>query len=212
MKNKKLPRAFYNRPTLEVAVDLLGKILIYEKNGVRLGGRLVEVEAYIGEDDPACHAFRGLTPRNEIMYGDPGYLYVYFTYGNHYMLNIVTERKGFPAAVLLRGLEPLFGIDEMLKNRGVDILNEIASGPGKMAQALGITTEHKVEDLVGQRIYLIDDGFGVGEIWRSPRIGLSDGRDKLWRFYLAENPHVTRMTSYVKAGANRLRLNKTTKK
>lgn len=190
----------------------MGKILIYEKNGVRLGGRLVEVEAYIGEDDPACHAFRGLTPRNEIMYGDPGYLYVYFTYGNHYMLNIVTERKGFPAAVLLRGLEPLFGIDEMLKNRGVDILNEIASGPGKMAQALGITTEHKGEDLVGQRIYLIDDGFGVGEIWRSPRIGLSDGRDKLWRFYLPDNPHVTRMTSYVKAGANRLRLNKMTKK
>lgn len=143
MKTSKLKRSFYNRPTLDVAIGLLGKVLIYNVHGVKFGGRLVEVEAYIGEDDPACHAFIGMTPRNEIMYGQAGMLYVYFTYGNHYMLNIVTEKKGFPAAVLLRGLEPLFGIDRMKANRGVEKLTEIASGPGKMAKALGLTTEHK---------------------------------------------------------------------
>ncbi len=205
MKPKKLTRAFYNRPTLEVAVDLLGKIFVCEKDGIRLGGRLVEVEAYIGEDDPACHAFRGKTPRNAIMYGEPGYLYVYFTYGNHYMLNIVTERKGFPAAVLLRGMEPLYGIEFMKNNRGVKKLFEIASGPGKMAKALGITTAQKGADLTGTHIYLLDDKSEIGEIWQSPRIGLTEGRDKLWRFYLPDSPHVSKMISYVKAGATQLK-------
>jgi DNA-3-methyladenine glycosylase len=207
MEPNKLSRDFYNRPTLQVAVELLGKILIFEKDGKRVGGRLVEVEAYIGEDDPACHACRGQTPRNAIMYGDPGFLYVYFTYGNHFMLNIVTERKGYPAAVLLRGMEPLYGIDVMIENRPVTKPTDIASGPGKLAKALGITTAHKGEDLVRDRIYLIDDGFKVGEIWQSPRIGLSDGRDKLWRFYYNDNPHVSRMSSYVKAKAEKIDLN-----
>lgn len=184
---------------------MLGKIFIYENEGTRLGGRLVEVEAYIGEDDPACHAYRGRTARNEIMYGEPGYLYVYFTYGNHYMLNIVTERKGFPAAVLLRGMEPLFGIDLMKNNRGVKKLSEIASGPGKMAKALGITTAQKGEDLTGTHIFLLDDKPEIGEIWQSPRIGLTEGCDKLWRFYLPDNPHVSKMISYVKTGAVRFR-------
>jgi len=204
-KQIRIPRDFYDRPTLQVAVDLLGKILIYEHDGIRLGGRLVEVEAYIGEDDPACHAYRGRTPRNAIMYGDPGFLYVYFTYGNHYMLNIVTERKGFPAAVLLRGMEPLYGIDIMMENRGVIKPIDIASGPGKMAKALGITTAQKGEDLTSKRIYLLDDKQEVGEIWQSPRIGLSDGRDKSWRFYLPDNPNVSKMKSYVKAGATKLK-------
>jgi DNA-3-methyladenine glycosylase len=206
MKPKKLSREFYNRPTLEVAIDLLGKILVREVNGLSMGGRLVEVEAYIGEDDPGCHACRGMTPRNEIMYGDPGYLYVYFTYGNHYMLNIVTERKGFPAAVLLRGMEPLYGIEFMKNNRGVNKLSEIASGPGKMAKALGITTAQKGEDLTGKHIYLLDDKMEISEIWQSPRIGLTDGRDKLWRFFLPDNPYVSKMSSYVKKGATKLKL------
>ncbi len=206
MKPKKLSREFYNRPTLEVAIDLLGKILVREINGLSLGGRLVEVEAYIGEDDPGCHACRGMTPRNEIMYGEPGYLYVYFTYGNHYMLNIVTERKGFPAAVLLRGMEPMYGVDIMMKNRGVEQITDIASGPGKMAKALGITTAQKGEDLTGKHIYLLDDKMEISEIWQSPRIGLTDGRDKLWRFFLPDNPYVSKMSSYVKKGATKLKL------
>jgi DNA-3-methyladenine glycosylase len=206
MKPKKLSREFYNRPTLEVAIDLLGKILVREVNGLSMGGRLVEVEAYIGEDDPGCHACRGMTPRNEIMYGEPGYLYVYFTYGNHYMLNIVTERKGFPAAVLLRGMEPMYGVDIMMKNRGVEQITDIASGPGKMAKALGITTAQKGEDLTGKHIYLLDDKMEISEIWQSPRIGLTDGRDKLWRFFLPDNPYVSKMSSYVKKGATKLKL------
>jgi DNA-3-methyladenine glycosylase len=201
MKLSKLHREFYNRPTLQVAIELLGKILIYENDGQKLGGRLVEVEAYISENDPACHACRGKTPRNEIMYGDPGYLYVYFTYGNHHMLNIVTEKQGFPAAVLLRGMEPLYGINQMIKNRSAEKLTEIASGPGKMAQALGITTEQKGLDVTGSRFYIADDKSATGQIWQSPRIGLTDGKDKLWRFYFADSPHVSKMPVYARAAA-----------
>lgn len=191
-----------------MAIELLGKILIFDNDGQRLGGRLAEVEAYIGEDDPACHACRGQTPRNAIMYGDPGFLYVYFTYGNHFMLNIVTEKWGFPAAVLLRGIEPLFGIDQMMKNRGVDKITEIASGPGKMAKALGITTAQKGLDVTGKKFYLADDKSAIGQIWQSPRIGLTDGKDKLWRFYYADCPHVSKMPLYARAAASPIDISK----
>ena len=199
MKQTKLKRSFYDRPTLEVAVDLLGKLLIYEGNGVKLGGRLVEVEAYIGEDDPACHAKCGKTGRNAIMYGKPGYLYVYFTYGNHYMLNIVTESEGFPAAVLLRGMEPVYGLKRMIKNRQAQKYTEIASGPGKMAQALGITTDHKGLDLAGWQMYLLDDGVRYDDIRQSSRIGIGDnGADKLWRFYVGDNQHVSKAVKTIR--------------
>jgi DNA-3-methyladenine glycosylase len=205
MKPKKLSRDFI------IARPWRWPLICWEDFGARnqriiTGGRLVEVEAYIGEDDPGCHACRGMTPRNEIMYGEPGYLYVYFTYGNHYMLNIVTERKGIPAAVLLRGMEPMYGVDIMMKNRGVEQITDIASGPGKMAKALGITTAQKGEDLTGKHIYLLDDKMEISEIWQSPRIGLTDGRDKLWRFFLPDNPYVSKMSSYVKKGATKLKL------
>ncbi|MCD6162225.1 MAG: DNA-3-methyladenine glycosylase [candidate division Zixibacteria bacterium] len=202
MKTSKLNRSFYKRPTLEAAVNLLGKILIYNINGEQLGGRLVELEAYIGEDDPACHACRGMTPRNEIMYGNAGYLYVYFTYGNHYMLNIVTERKGFPAAVLIRGLEPLYGIEAMKRNRGVKKLSDVSSGPGKLAKALNITTAQKGLDVAGNTIYVLDDKKHIDNIWHSTRIGIGDnGADKKWRFYINGNPHVSKMARYVKETA-----------
>ncbi|MCP4580452.1 MAG: DNA-3-methyladenine glycosylase [candidate division Zixibacteria bacterium] len=202
MKTIKLKRSFYNRPTLDVARDLLGKILICQNDSVKLGGRLVELEAYIGEDDPACHACRGRTPRNEIMYGPPGFLYVYFTYGNHYMLNFVTEGKGFPAAVLIRGLEPLYSVETMKQNRGVEVLTKIASGPGKLAKALGVTTDQKGLDLTGNEIFVIDDKSSIGEIWCSSRIGIGDnGTDKLWRFYLKDSPHVSKMSKQVRESA-----------
>jgi len=207
MKPTKLKRSFYNRPTLDVAVDLLGKILIYENNSVKLGGRLVELEAYIGEDDPACHACRGKTPRNAIMYGPAGFLYVYFTYGNHYMLNIVTEKEGFPAAVLIRGLEPLYGIEIMKRNRDTDKSTEIASGPGKLAKALAVTIKQKGLDLTGNDIYVIDDNILPSEIWRSSRIGIGEnGADKLWRFYIKKNTHVSKMSKQVKESAEAFRL------
>lgn len=199
MKAVKLKRSFYARPTRTVAAELLGKILIYMGNGRKLGGRLVEVEAYIGEDDPACHACRGMTPRNEIMYGDPGYLYVYFTYGNHYMLNFVTEDKGYPAAVLLRGLEPLYGVEQMMVNRGIEEYTNIASGPGKMAKALAITTEQKGLDLTKNEIFVVNDGWQPEKIWCSSRIGIGDnGIDKLWRFFINGNSHVSQANKQVK--------------
>ena len=193
-----MKRSFYNRPTLEVAVDLLGKMLICNCNGEKLGGRLVELEAYIGQDDPACHASNGKTPRNEIMYGKAGFLYVYFTYGNHYMLNIVTERAGFPAAVLLRGLEPIYGIETMMKNRSVEQLTAVSSGPGKLAKALGITTKQNGLDVTSDIITVIDDKKQPGDIWCSSRIGIGDnGADKLWRFYIKDNPHVSKASGKV---------------
>jgi DNA-3-methyladenine glycosylase len=204
MKPSKLKSSFYNRPTLDVAVDLLGKLLIYQSGRTRLGGRLVEVEAYIGEADPACHASVGKTPRNAIMYGPAGYLYVYFTYGNHFMLNIVTEKESFPAAILLRGLEPIVGVKQMMANRSVEKLTEIASGPGKLAKALGITTGQKGLDVAGSRFYLLDDKTPAGKVWCSPRIGLTDGKDKLWRFFIKDNPHVSKGAAYVNQGARPL--------
>src|SRR5499433_31774 len=114
----KLPRDFYDRPTLDVARDLIGKVLVHERRGVRTSGIIVEVEAYIGESDPACHAAPGPTKRNAPLYGPPGFAYVYLNYGIHWLVNVVTERKGSPAAVLLRALEPLEGLDAMQRRRG----------------------------------------------------------------------------------------------
>jgi DNA-3-methyladenine glycosylase len=206
MKITKLKRAFYDRPTLQVAGDLLGKLFVHEEDGLITGGRLAEVEAYIGEDDPACHASCGKTPRNEIMYGKPGFLYVYFTYGNHYLANIVTEQEGFPAAVLIRALEPVLGIDIMKKRRNVEKLEAIASGPGKLAQALAITTEQKGLDLTGSVVYILDDGKNAGNICCSKRIGIGEnGGDRLWRLYIESNAHVSKAPGYIKKSAKPFR-------
>lgn len=212
MRTRKLKRSFFARPTLQVAPELLGKTLVYhDSHGRKLEGKLVEVEAYIGEDDPACHASVGRTPRNDIMYGPPGFLYVYFTYGNHYMLNFVTECKGFPAAVLIRGMEPLIGIETMLKNRGVTDVREVGSGPGKLAKALGVTTRQKGLDLTGDRIFLLEAKQAESRIWRSPRIGIGDhGADKLWRFYLEDNSHVSRAAKKIRESAKIYRFPKST--
>jgi len=190
---KTLPRKFYSRNTIDVAISLLGCHFISRVDGRKLGGMIVETEVYRGQDDPACHAFGGRTPRNAIMYGDPGFLYVYFTYGNHFMLNVVTERHGFPAAVLLRALEPIYDIEEMARRRNTpDILN-ISSGPGKLARALGITTKHYGVDLTKPQIYIEGPSAQHHHILASPRIGVGDrGAEKLWRFFIADNPHVSK--------------------
>jgi DNA-3-methyladenine glycosylase len=196
---RKLPAKFYNRPTIEVAIDLLGCRLVSNVDGVKTGGIIVETEAYIGEDDPACHAFRGPTKRNRIMYGPPGYLYVYFTYGNHFMANIVTEKKGFPAAVLLRGLEPLHNIDTMYRRRATDDITNISSGPGKLTKALGLTTEHNGADLRGNAVLVTGPSDNKDRIMTSPRIGIGQGgSDKLWRFFLGSNSHVSRGSAFNK--------------
>jgi len=190
---RRLPGKFYNRPTIEVAIDLLGCRLISNIGGIKTGGIIVETEAYIGEDDPACHAFRGQTKRNRIMYGPAGFLYVYFTYGNHYMANIVTENEGFPAAVLLRGLEPLYNIEKMSKRRRTKDQTNISSGPGKLTKALGLNTEHNGSDLRGDTVFVSGPSENTGRIMASPRIGIGQGgSEKLWRFFLDDNPHVSR--------------------
>jgi DNA-3-methyladenine glycosylase len=175
----RLPRSFFNRPTLEVAQDLLGKILVVGKTS----GRINEVEAYIGEGDPACHAARGKTERNKVMYGRPGHLYVYFTYGMYHCANIVTEREDFPAAVLLRSVQPLKGVDLMERRRGKK--GHLADGPGKICIALGLGKKsHNGIDLCGQgENFVMDDGFRPSRIKKGRRIGISAGKDKWWRYY-----------------------------
>lgn len=187
-----LPRKFYNRPTIDVAIDLLGCHIIREKNGRRTGGMIVETEAYIGEDDPACHAASGMTPRNRIMYGPPGHLYVYFTYGNHFMLNVVTEREGFPSAVLLRGIEPVYNIESMARRRGVRNIRDIGSGPGKLAAALAVTGKENGADLLHPPVSIKGPSNSEFTIMASPRIGIGDrGPERLWRFYIDGNLGVT---------------------
>ena len=194
---RKLPRKFYNRPTIEVAIDLLGCRLVSNIGAIKTGGIIVETEAYIGEDDPACHAFRGQTKRNRVMYGPAGFLYVYFTYGNHYMANIVSEIEGYPAAVLLRGLEPLYNIKTMSGRRKTEDQTNISSGPGKLTRALGMTTGHNGADLRGDLVFVSGPSENTGRIMASPRIGIGQrGNEKLWRFYLDGCRHVSGGSSF----------------
>lgn len=184
-----LERTFYSRSSLAVARDLIGKTLVRNLGRGRfLRGIIVETEAYGGLKDPASHAYGGMTRRNEAMFGEAGYAYVYFTYGFHHCLNVVTGSKGDAQAVLLRALEPVEGIDIMRRFRGIpaDSLADIASGPGKICQAFAIDlTLNKVD--VTRRdspIFLeTERQFQKRKILRSPRIGITSAREKKWRFY-----------------------------
>jgi len=200
----KLPRAFYNRPTLDVARDLLGKILVHNRRGVRTSGIIVEVEAYIGESDPACHAAPGPTARNAPLYGRPGIAYVYLNYGIHPLVNAVTESKGSPAAVLIRALEPLEGVDVMRRRRARRTkgrrtrrrselsLHDLCRGPGNLTMAMGITLAQNKEDLCGTRLFIEDRGLPpADEIVWGPRIGIRVGTEREWRAYVREHPSVT---------------------
>jgi DNA-3-methyladenine glycosylase len=166
-----LPREFYNHPTLTVARELIGARLVRILDGVKLVGLITETEAYIGEEDLGCHAKAGRTPRTQVMYGPPGYAYVYFTYGNHWMLNAVTERKDFPAAVLIRAIQPIEGVEIMSARRnGRDTF-----GPGKLTQAIGITKSENAVDLTeaGNGLW-IEAGVSVPDksVTIGPRVGL----------------------------------------
>jgi DNA-3-methyladenine glycosylase len=189
---RKLPRKFYNRPTLKVAKELLGKYLVVQKNGTMLSGKIVETEAYIGFNDSASHAYRGITGRNKIMFGAPGYAYVYFTYGRYHCLNFVTERNGYPAAVLIRALEPEQGIGTMKRRRKTEVIENLASGPGKLCQALGIDRSLCGTDLCSEVIYVEDRGGSAEKIFSANRIGVKEGKQKKWRFYIKDNRFVSR--------------------
>jgi DNA-3-methyladenine glycosylase len=200
----KPPRAFYDRPTLAVARDLLGLVLVHNRRGVLTSGVIVEVEAYIGETDPACHAAPGPTRRNEPLYGAPGHAYVYLNYGIHCLVNVVTEAHGSPAAVLIRALDPLEGIDVMRRRRARAMKgrralpnarslpqHEICRGPGNLTMAMGITLGENALDLLGDRLYIDDRGIEVARVAWGPRIGIRVGTETPWRAWITDHPAVS---------------------
>ncbi len=190
---RRLGRRFYERNTLEVAPQLLGKLLVRRVDGWELVGRIVEVEAYRGRDDPASHASRGMTPRNQVMFREGGLAYVYFTYGNHYLFNVTTEPRGRPGAVLVRALEPIAGVEYMMRNRGTRDPRLLTSGPGRLTKALKIDKRLNGIDLTtSDELFIADDGYVVERVARSPRIGVSGGTRRKWRFYVEGNPYVSR--------------------
>lgn len=192
MKFTKLKRSFYNRPTLDVAEEILGKFIVFSSPLGKLSARIVEVEAYIGQDDPACHASRGLTKRNRPMFGPAGFSYIYLIYGMYHCLNFVTEPKDNPAAILLRAAEPDEGRDLMLQFSGKASSNGLLSGPGKFCRAFGLSAKQNELDLTSDLIYIEDRKMKVKNIQRSPRIGISVGQDLLWRFYDADSTAVSK--------------------
>ncbi len=194
-----LPREFYRRDAHAVAKELLGKLLVRRWRGQVLVGRITETESYVGPDDLACHASRGRTPRTEVMFGDAGHAYVYLIYGMYEMLNVVAEEPGFPAAILIRALEPLAGIGSMQRARKSKSTANLTTGPGKLCQALRITRALNGEDLTrSSRLFVAADDYPVDlqrDLAVTPRIGIDYAEhcaDYLWRYYLRENPYVSR--------------------
>jgi len=200
-----LPRSFYIRPTLTVAEELLGKVLVHRTPGRVAAGMIVETEAYIGEDDPACHAATGPTRRNAPLYGPPGLAYVYLNYGIHCLVNAVTEAEGHPAAVLIRALHPLDGIAVMRERRapgGRDVgERDLCRGPGNLTRALDITLADNLRDLVSSRLVIEDRGFGAGGVSWGPRIGIRVGTDRPWRCWITDHPAVSGRRAQRRAGA-----------
>jgi DNA-3-methyladenine glycosylase len=199
-----LSREFYDRPTLDVARDLVGKVLVHRRRGVRTSGVIVEVEAYIGESDPACHAAPGRTRRNEPLYGPPGFAYVYLNYGIHALVNAVTESSGSAAAVLIRALEPLDGIPTMRRRRARPMKgrrgrpavaiedHDLCRGPGNLTMAMGITLRENELDLCGSRLFVEhQDARGTARIVWGPRIGIRVGTERPWRACLEGHPSVS---------------------
>ncbi len=185
-----LSRRFFMRDTVQVAKALLGHSIVHETPAGRLVGRIVEVEAYRGPRDPASHAYH-VTPRSRIMWGLPGVAYVYFTYGNHYCMNVVTERKGTAGAVLLRALEPVEGLHLMRANRNVES-DRLLQGPGRLTQAMGIGPEHNGVDLTRPPLYLARGRARPAPIAAGPRIGIRVATTRPWRFYIRGNRFVSR--------------------
>ena len=190
--NKKLSQSFLQKPTLDVAQALLGKYLVVRLGKNILAGKIVETEAYIGEDDLACHASKGRTPRTEMLYQKAGTAYVYLVYGMYHCFNIVTEHADFPSAVLIRAVEPTEGIEEMQKRRRQKALHNLASGPGKLCMALGITKRINGKTVLGSALYIEDRGEIVPQkdIIKAKRVGVDYAKhckDYRWRFYIKGN-------------------------
>jgi len=199
----KLPVEFYSRDTITVAKDLLGKLLVRNINGNKLIGKIVEVEAYLGPIDKACHSYNfKRTQRNEVMYGPPGIAYVYFIYGMYYCLNFVTEKEGIPCAVLIRALEPIEGLDTMALNRFGKTYSELTksqrknltNGPGKLCRTFNIDKSLNGHSLLSDEIYVLDN-LEDFEIVADKRIGIDyaeEAKDYEWRFFIKGNPYVSK--------------------
>lgn len=206
---RKLPSDFYEPPTLELARQLLGKTLVCvppdEGEAGATAGVIVEGEAYIGLDDPASHAFGGRTRRNELMWGAAGFAYVYFTYGNHWMFNVVSEEHGYPAAVLVRAIQPAFGLEVMRERRGLHLLKgktedrHLTNGPGKLCRAMLIDGRLNGQSLQGPHLFLAETPPVITlpsfEVVETTRIGISRGKELPWRFYVKGNMYVSKVES-----------------
>lgn len=200
MTESVLQREFYVRPTLKVAHDLIGAVLVHESHRGTTAGMIVEVEAYIGEQDPACHAAIGFSSRNAPLYGPPGRAYVYLNYGVHHLFNVVTEPEGMPSAVLIRSLEPLKGLN-LMRDRRVGCKSDsktriqdtqLCCGPGNLTKAMGIDLKENRADLSGDRLFVqtLENTSQRSVLW-SRRVGIRVGVDSLWRCYIAQNQYVS---------------------
>jgi DNA-3-methyladenine glycosylase len=191
-----LSRDFFRRDTVKVAEEMLGSSLVRVRGRTVMVGRIVEVEAYRGSDDPASHAFRGMTARNEPMFGEPGHAYVYFTYGNHYCLNVTTQGSGTAGAVLIRALEPLEGLVSMRRLRPNVTDIELTNGPGKLTKAFGIDKAlNKIDMTKIGPLFIARGSERDFSIAQSTRIGIREGTDRLWRFYIADCPYVSKRSA-----------------
>jgi len=194
-----LPREFYDRDPRRVCRELLGKVLVRNERRKYLTARIVEVEAYLGKNDGASHSFIGRTARNAVLFGPPGYAYVYFIYGTHYCLNVSCLPDGVAGGILFRALEPLEGIEAMAKARGIALngtrdLRNLTSGPGRLAEAFEITRERdNGKDLTSadSDLFIADDGYRVGRVLTTPRIGVTKAAERPWRYVIAGNPFVS---------------------
>jgi DNA-3-methyladenine glycosylase len=192
-----LTRSFYKLDTEEVACGLLGCCLCHETEEGLVSGIIVETEAYLSRNDPACHASRGMTRRNATMFGPPGHAYIYFIYGNHYCFNIVTGPKGLGEAVLIRAVEPVSGLDLMYYRRGkVESITDLTSGPGKLCQAFAIDKKLDGHDLRNKPLFICGKStVGDRQIVVTPRIGISSAKDKKLRFIISGNKYLSRRES-----------------
>jgi DNA-3-methyladenine glycosylase len=193
-ESNRLARSFFERSTLQVARDLLGARLVRLQDGGRLSGIIVEAEAYRGQEDLGCHARAGLTPRTRVMFGPPGHAYIYFTYGMHWMLNFVTEEQGFPAAVLIRALQPCEGLDRIADRRDGQPPARWTDGPAKICQALDINGGLNGSDLcASQAALFVEEGFLIPDsaVTTGPRVGLNSVPEPWksipWRFLVKPN-------------------------
>lgn len=194
-----LPREFYDRDPRRVCRDVLGKVLVRNEPRKYLAARIVEVEAYFGKSDGAAHSFAGRTERNAVLFGPPGYAYVYFIYGNHYCLNVSCLPDGVAGGILFRAVEPLEGIEAMAKARRIALngardLRNLTSGPGRLAEAFEITRQRdNGKDLAStdSDLFIADDGYRVKRVLTTPRIGITKAAERPWRYVIAGNPFVS---------------------